>query len=94
MSAQQEEVNSSSFPIVPIATIAIAVGISFLSKKVTIMGVLGKVHAAVIGLAFGSSPKIMKNHFYQLADTLIDGTPITMKRYQGDVLCVVNVASK
>ena len=58
------------------------------------MGVFGKLHAAVVGMAFGASPKTLKTSFYQLADTLIDGTPITMKRYQGDVLCVVNVASK
>ena len=36
----------------------------------------------------------MASSFYALKDRLIDGEEVSMERFKGDVLVVVNVASK
>ena len=75
--------------IVTLLAISVATG-----KKFSMMGVFSKLHSAYTRAAFGVEQKVTKSHFYELADKLIDGTPVTMKTYEGDVLCIVNVASK
>ena len=35
-----------------------------------------------------------KNSFYDLTDRDMDGNEVKMDKFKGDVLCVVNVASK
>jgi hypothetical protein len=56
--------------------------------------ILSNVQAAFTRLVHGAEKSTAKQHFFSLADKLIDGTPVSMDRFQGDVLCVVNVASK
>lgn len=53
-----------------------------------------RVQGAVLRAAHGSDKTVTKTSFYELADKLIDGTPVSMSAYKGDVLLVVNVASK
>lgn len=43
---------------------------------------------------YGKEQMTTKASFYSLVDRLIDGTEKSMKDYEGDVLLVVNVASK
>lgn len=43
---------------------------------------------------YGKEPTVAAASFFGLKDRLIDGTEVTMEKYKGDVLCIVNVASK
>ena len=56
--------------------------------------IFSRVQGAVLRAAHGSDKAVTKQSFYELADKLIDGTPVSMSAYKGDVLLVVNVASK
>ena len=58
------------------------------------MVLLSTLQAAYTRLAFGANKTSMQSHFYALQDRLIDGTPVSMENFKGDVLVVVNVASK
>lgn len=55
---------------------------------------LAGIQAAYTRLAFGANRASTASHFYDLHDRLIDGTEVCMDKYKGDVLVVVNVASK
>jgi hypothetical protein len=57
------------------------------------MSLLGTLQKAYSFVSYGIDKAVEKERFYDLTDTLIDETPVTMKEYQGKVLCVVNVAS-
>jgi glutathione peroxidase-family protein len=43
---------------------------------------------------FGANRPSLKNNFYALTDRLISGQEISMEKFKGDVLVIVNVASK
>jgi hypothetical protein len=58
------------------------------------MVILSTIQAAYTRLVFGANKTSLESHFYALHDKLIDGTPVTMDKFKGDVLVVVNVASK
>lgn len=58
------------------------------------MSPLSTLQAAYTRLVFGPNKKSLANNFYALQDRLMDGTPVTMETFKGDVLVVVNVASK
>lgn len=58
------------------------------------MGLLSTIQATYTHLVFGANKTSLESHFYALQDRLIDGTPVTMEKFKGDVLVVVNVASK
>jgi hypothetical protein len=59
------------------------------------MKVLKKLQSVATRMSFGEEPKLASSlDFFSLEDKLIDGTPVTMDRFKGDVLCIVNVASK
>lgn len=58
------------------------------------MAIFSRVQGALLRAAHGSDKAVAKQSFYELADKLIDGTPVTMSAYKGQVLLVVNVASK
>jgi len=45
-------------------------------------------------MAYGSDSKTSKEFFYSLTDRDMDGNDVSMAKYAGSVLCVVNVASK
>lgn len=45
-------------------------------------------------LIFGSEKVTSKMNFYELVDKKMDGTVVPMSTYKGNVLLVVNVASK
>jgi hypothetical protein len=56
--------------------------------------IFSRVQGAVLRAAHGSDKAVTKQSFYELADTLIDGRSQKMSAFKGDVLLVVNVASK
>jgi hypothetical protein len=59
------------------------------------MQLLRKLQGAVTRFTYGIEAKLPAGlEFFSISDTLIDGTKVTMDQYKGDVLCVVNVASK
>ena len=58
------------------------------------MKVFSSINAAVTRIAYGAEQKCSVSKFYDLADKLMNGTPVTMNKFKGDVLCIVNVASK
>lgn len=64
------------------------------SFRTTAMAIFSRVQGALLRAAHGSDKTVAKQSFYELADKLIDGTPVTMSAYKGQVLLVVNVASK
>ncbi len=45
-------------------------------------------------VAFGANRPSVKSNFYAVTDRLIDGQVVAMDRFMGNVLVVVNVASK
>mmetsp|Transcript_16802 Transcript_16802/g.23002 ORF Transcript_16802/g.23002 Transcript_16802/m.23002 type:complete len:82 (-) Transcript_16802:807-1052(-) len=79
--------------------VAIAIGISlaFVIHN-TIMGrpgLLARLQDASTKFMFGAEKAASSvESFSQLKDKLIDGTEVSMSTFVGDVLCVVNVASK
>ena len=52
------------------------------------------MQAAYTRVRFGANRQSITNNFYSLKDRLIDGTDVTMDQFKGDVLVIVNVASK
>jgi glutathione peroxidase len=59
------------------------------------MSLLNTLQGAFSRFKFGKEAKLPAGlEFFRISDTLIDGTEVTMDQYKGDVLCVVNVASK
>lgn len=59
------------------------------------MGLLNKVHGAITRLSFGKEAIVPSGiEFLSLKDTLMDGKEVSMDEFKGDVLVVVNVASK
>ena len=76
-------------------SITLLVFIHSVSIFVNPMAVFKKIHAAATRISFGQDPKLASSQdFYSLTDKLSDGTPVSMEQFKGDVLCVVNVASK
>jgi hypothetical protein len=56
---------------------------------------LGKVMDGVNRVVFGAEAKVLKTAFYECIDRDIFGKDeIPMSKYKGDVVMVVNVASK
>lgn len=55
---------------------------------------LSTVQSLYTRIAFGANRPSMASSFYALKDRLIDGEEVSMERFKGDVLVVVNVASK
>lgn len=56
--------------------------------------IFSKAHDAVNRLMFGKEAKVLKSSFYELIDRDMLGKEMPMSNYKGDVLMVVNVASK
>mmetsp|Transcript_38430 Transcript_38430/g.78402 ORF Transcript_38430/g.78402 Transcript_38430/m.78402 type:complete len:88 (+) Transcript_38430:29-292(+) len=54
---------------------------------------IAKAQTMVTKAVYGKDPKSTATHFFDLKDKLIDGTEVSMEKYKGSVLCVVNVAS-
>lgn len=46
------------------------------------------------GMMFGKDQGTDKSAFYDLVDRDMDGNEVKMDKFKGDVLCVINVASK
>jgi hypothetical protein len=77
-----------------IPSFVIAAVLAIAASQSTKMGLLGSIQSTYSRFAFGVEKKVHKQQFYDLADKLLlSGTPVSMKQYQGDVLCIVNVAS-
>ena len=75
--------------------LSIIIVVLFHSLVLSPMSVLKKLHGAVTRLSFGQEPKLPSSQdFYSLTDTLMGGKRVTMDYFKGDVLCIVNVASK
>lgn len=55
---------------------------------------LSSIQAAYTRMAFGPNRTSPKGNFYSLHDRLMDGTMVSMDQFKGEVLVVVNVASK
>lgn len=55
---------------------------------------LSKVHDGVNRLMFGKEAKVVKTAFYDCVDRAMSGKEVPMSNYKGDVVMVVNVASK
>jgi hypothetical protein len=55
---------------------------------------LSTAQAVYSRIFFGANRRSLKSNFYALHDRLIDGTMVSMEDFKGDVLVVVNVASK
>lgn len=75
--------------------LSITLVVLFHSLILSPMSVLKKLHSTVTRLSFGKEPKLPSSQdFYDLTDTLMGGKQVTMDYFKGDVLCIVNVASK
>jgi hypothetical protein len=55
---------------------------------------LASVQDTVTGVIFGKDMGTDKSSFYDCSAQLMDGDAVKMEKFKGDVLCVVNVASK
>lgn len=55
---------------------------------------LSSVQAAYSRMRFGANKKAVASNFYALADRLMDGEMVSMEKFKGDALVIVNVASK
>jgi hypothetical protein len=55
---------------------------------------LAKLQDTLTSAMYGSEPLTSKMHFYETADKDMDGNVVPMSKYIGDVVLVVNVASK
>lgn len=55
---------------------------------------LGRLQDTVIRTLAGVDGGTEKTNFYDCADKNMDGETVPMSKYKGDVLMVVNVASK
>lgn len=55
---------------------------------------LASLQDTATGLLFGKDDGTAKKAFYDLVDRDMDGNEVKMDKFKGDVLCVVNVASK
>lgn len=55
---------------------------------------LGKVQDTATKVLFGSEKVTSKMNFYDLVDKDMDGNEVPMSKYKGDVVLLVNVASK
>lgn len=64
----------------------------------TIMGgpsLTARAQSLITRAMYGKEPAVAaSSSFFGLKDRLIDGAEVTMDKYKGHVLCVVNVASK
>lgn len=68
---------------------------ALLQPKRTIMpSILASIQDAGTRLVFGKEAGTDKNAFYDLVDRDMDGNEVKMEAFKGDVLCVINVASK
>lgn len=56
--------------------------------------ILASIQDAGTRLVFGKEAGTEKNAFYDLVDRDMDGNEVKMEAFKGDVLCVINVASK
>lgn len=54
----------------------------------------GKAQDAVTKVLFGAELPVSATNFHDLKDKDINGNEITMKSFEGSILCVVNVACK
>lgn len=59
-----------------------------------ISAALKKGQARYHAMKYGSNNISSKESFYCLTDRDMDGNDVSMSKYAGSVLCVVNVASK
>jgi glutathione peroxidase len=55
---------------------------------------LSSVQAAYTHVRFGANAKSLTTNFYALHDRLMDGEMVSMEKFKGDALVIVNVASK
>ena len=55
---------------------------------------LGKAQDAFTNVLFGAEVPTVTNLFYDISDKDINGEDVSMRSFQGNVLCVVNVACK
>jgi len=67
---------------------------SITKRTMPFASILGKLQDTGTSLLFGTDPGTDKTAFYDLVDRDMDGNELKMDRFKGDVLCVVNVASK
>ena len=56
--------------------------------------VLGRAQDSVTRLTYGVESGPVPMSFYECTDRLMDGTEVKMSDYKGQVLLLVNVASK
>jgi hypothetical protein len=56
--------------------------------------IFAKLQDGATSLIFGKDGGTTKQTFYELSDTDMNGNSVSMSQFKGDVLCVVNVASK
>jgi len=56
--------------------------------------ILARLQDSATGLLFGKDGGTSKDAFYDLTDRDMKGNDVPMSKFKGDVLCVVNVASK
>ena len=54
----------------------------------------GRAQDTVTRMAYGKESGSVPMSFYECTDRSMDGTPVPMSQYKGDVLLLVNVASK
>jgi len=60
----------------------------------TIARVFGKVQDAATKLLAGTEQVTSKMNFYELVDRDMNGKEVSMSQFEGNVLLLVNVASK
>ena len=60
----------------------------------TMPSILAKVQDTATSFLFGSDSGTEKTSFYDCVDKDMNGNEVKMDSFKGDVLCVVNVASK
>lgn len=56
--------------------------------------IIAKLQDKATSMYFGKDTGTEKTSFYDLADKDMDGNEVKFDSFKGDVLCVINVASK
>jgi len=64
------------------------------AQRTVMPSIFFKMQDAATKFMFGSDTGTSKNAFYDLVDHDMKGNEVKMDKFKGDVLCIVNVASK
>lgn len=81
-------------PLLPCSPWMIRTAVVQAKRTMPRKSILGSIQDGVTRAVFGKEEGTKKTAFYDLVDKDMDGNEVSMGKFKGDVLCVVNVASK